>query len=56
MSDYLRVPYGCSVHGDEEIQAVVDVLKTSTQMSVKVSEFEEKIAKLFAQKQIWHHI
>jgi CDP-6-deoxy-D-xylo-4-hexulose-3-dehydrase len=50
MSNYLRVPYGCSVHGEEEIQAVVDVLKTSTQMSVKVQEFEEKIAKLFAHR------
>ena len=43
MSEYIRVPYGCSVHGEEEIQAVVEVLQTSTQMSVKVEEFEEKI-------------
>ena len=50
MSNYIRVPYGCSVHGEEEIQAVVDVLRTSTQMSVKVKEFEEKIAELFAHK------
>ena len=26
--DFLRVPYGSTVHGEEEIQAVVDVLKT----------------------------
>mgnify|MGYP001157245147 CR=1 FL=1 len=50
MSNYIRVPYGSSVHGEEEIQAVVDVLNTSTQMSVKVQEFEEKIADLFSHK------
>jgi CDP-6-deoxy-D-xylo-4-hexulose-3-dehydrase len=45
--DYIRVPYGSTVHGEEEIQAVVDVLKTTTQMSKNVSEFEDKIAQLF---------
>ena len=30
--NFLRVPYAQSVHGQEEIDAVVDVLKTSTQM------------------------
>ena len=50
MSNHIRVPYGSSVHGEEEIQAVVDVLNTSTQMSVKVQEFEEKIADLFSHK------
>lgn len=45
--DFLRVPYGSTVHGEEEIQAVVDVLKTTTQMSKNVSEFEDKIAVLF---------
>ena len=44
--DFLRVPYGSTVHGEEEIQAVVDVLKTTTQMSKNVSEFEDKIAQL----------
>ena len=28
---FLRVPYAQSVHGQEEIDAVVNVLKTSTQ-------------------------
>ena len=28
-----RVPYGSTVHGDEEIAAVVEVLNTTTQMS-----------------------
>ena len=46
----LRVPYGLSVHGKEEIAAVVNVLKTSTQMSKNVFNFEKKIAKLFNKK------
>ena len=44
----LRVPYGLSVHGEEEIEAVVEVLRTSTQMSKNVLSFEKSIAKLFA--------
>ena len=52
MSNFLRVPYGSTVHGQEEIEAVVNVLKTSTQMSTHVREFEEKIAKLFNKDQI----
>ena len=44
----LRVPYGLSVHGQEEIDAVVEVLRTTTQMSKNVSSFERKIAKLFS--------
>ena len=47
---YLRVPYGLSVHGKEEIEAVVNVLKYSTQMSKNVFSFEKKIAKLFNKK------
>ena len=46
----IRVPYGLSVHGNEEIKAVVKVLKNSTQMSINVSEFERRIAKLFNKK------
>ena len=46
----IRVPYGLSVHGNEEIKAVVKVLKNSTQMSVNVSEFERRVAKLFNKK------
>lgn len=48
MSDFIRVPYGCTVHGEEEIAAVVEVLNTSTQMSKNVLSFESSIAKLFA--------
>ncbi len=47
---YIRVPYGLSVHGNEEIKAVVNVLKTSTQMGKNVSIFEKKISKLFDKK------
>ena len=46
----MRVPYGMTVHGQEEIDAVVNVLKTSTQMGKHVREFEDKIAKLFDKK------
>ncbi|MDC6448433.1 aminotransferase class I/II-fold pyridoxal phosphate-dependent enzyme [Alphaproteobacteria bacterium] len=45
-----RVPYGSSVHGNDEINAVIDVLKTSTQMGKNVSNFEKKISKLFSKK------
>jgi len=48
MDDFIRVPYGSTVHGEEEIAAVVEVLNTTTQMSKNVSLFEDKIAGLFA--------
>ena len=48
MNDFIRVPYGSTVHGEEEIAAVVEVLNTSTQMSKNVSLFEEKIASSFS--------
>lgn len=48
--NYLRVPYGCTVHGEEEINAVVNVLRTSTQMGKNVAEMESQIAKLFGKK------
>jgi len=47
MEDLIRVPYGSTVHGQEEIEAVIGVLNTTTQMSKNVSLFEEKIAKSF---------
>jgi CDP-4-dehydro-6-deoxyglucose reductase, E1 len=46
----MHVPYGKSVHGEEEIAAVVEVLKTSTQMGKYVKEMEEKTASLFNKK------
>ena len=44
MEDFIRVPYGSTVHGQEEIDAVVKVLQTTTQMSKNVREFESKVA------------
>ena len=49
-SDFLHVPYGKTVHGEEEIEAVVSVLRSSTQMGPNVREFEEKIAGTFDKK------
>lgn len=50
MSQYPYVPYGTTVHGQEEIDAVVNVLKTTTQMSKNVRELEEKVASLYNKK------
>jgi CDP-6-deoxy-D-xylo-4-hexulose-3-dehydrase len=47
---YLRVPYGFSVHGKEEIAAVVKVLEGNTAMGDYTKEFEEKVAKMFGKK------
>lgn len=46
----IRVPYGFSVHGKEEINAVIRVLKGNTALGDKTKEFESKIAKLFGKK------
>ncbi|MCX7650939.1 MAG: DegT/DnrJ/EryC1/StrS family aminotransferase [Flavobacteriales bacterium] len=43
----VHVPYGKSVHGEEEIKAVVQVLRTSTQMGPHVAEMERRVAALF---------
>jgi CDP-6-deoxy-D-xylo-4-hexulose-3-dehydrase len=50
MSQYPYVPYGTTVHGQEEIDAVVHVLKTSTQMSKHVRELENKVSALYNKK------
>tara|TARA_S200000501_G_scaffold378862_1_gene444310 strand:+ start:878 stop:2083 length:1206 start_codon:yes stop_codon:yes gene_type:complete len=50
MKNFPRVPYGSTVHGDDEIDAVVKVLKTSTQMGLNVETFEKKISKIFNKK------
>ena len=50
MTRNIRVPYGQSVHGKDEILAVTNVLKNSTQMGKNVFEFEKKIAKFFSKK------
>lgn len=49
-TNYIHVPYGKSVHGEEEIAAVLQVLRTSTQMGKNVREMEEKVAALYAKK------
>jgi CDP-6-deoxy-D-xylo-4-hexulose-3-dehydrase len=46
----IKVPYGLSVHNQKEINAVVKVLKTSTQMGKNVYQLEKKVAKLFHKK------
>lgn len=48
--DFIKVPYGQTVHGQDEIDAVVHVLRTSTQMGKHVREMESKISILFAKK------
>ncbi|WP_297845252.1 DegT/DnrJ/EryC1/StrS family aminotransferase [uncultured Roseibium sp.] len=44
----MRVNYGQTVHGQEEIDAVVEVLKTSTQMGPRVRDMQQKVAELFS--------
>lgn len=46
----IHVPYGMTVHGEEEIEAVVNVMRTSTQMGKNVREMEERVAQLFNKK------
>src|SRR5512140_2823157 len=46
----MRVPYGQTVHGEEEIAAVVQVLRGSTQMGPNVKQFEQSVAELFAKR------
>ncbi len=46
----VRVPYGHSMHGQEEIDAVVEVLKGNTALGDKTKAFEAKIAAMFGKK------
>jgi CDP-4-dehydro-6-deoxyglucose reductase, E1 len=46
----MRVNYGQTVHGEAEIAAVVDVLRSSTQMGERVRTMEARIAALFAKR------
>ena len=46
----MRVNYGQSVYVEEEIAAVVDVLRTSTQMGTRVRGMQERVAALFAKR------
>lgn len=49
-TDYIHVPYGKTVHGEEEVEACVNVLRTSTQMGKNVRELEQKVADLYNKK------
>lgn len=49
-TENITVPYGMTVHGQEEIDAVVNVLKTSTQMGKHVREMEERVSSLYNKK------
>ncbi len=44
----IRIPYAKAIHGPEEIQAVLEVLNTTTQMGRHVIDFESQVAKLFS--------
>ena len=46
-ADYIHVPYGKAVYGEDEIEAVNKVLRTSTQMGKHVREMEARVAKLY---------
>jgi CDP-6-deoxy-D-xylo-4-hexulose-3-dehydrase len=50
LKNYPRVPYGISVHDNKEINAVIKVLKNSTQMGRNTFDFEKKISSLFKKK------
>ncbi len=50
LKTHMHVPYGKAVYGQEEIDAVVNCLKTSTQMGQHVREMESKVANLYAKK------
>ena len=46
----MRVNYGQTVHGEEEIAAVIAVLRSSTQMGRHVREMQQRVAALFAKR------
>ena len=49
---HLRVPYAMTVHDKKEINAVVNTLKTSTQMGKKTNQFENKISNLYGKNMV----
>lgn len=49
-NNHIRVPYGLSVHGEDEIAAVVKVLRGNTALGARTREFEKKIAAFFGKK------
>jgi CDP-6-deoxy-D-xylo-4-hexulose-3-dehydrase len=47
---YIHVPYGKAVYGEAEIEAVMKVLRSSTQMGKHVRAMEERVAALYNKK------
>ena len=50
MNKYPEVKYASSIHGEEEISAVNEVLRRSTKMGNCVRKFENKVAHIFGKK------
>ena len=46
----MKISYGKNVYGKEEINAVINKLKKTTQMGSAVNKFEKLIAKEFSKK------
>ena len=46
----MKISYGKNVYGNEEIKAVVQQLKKTTQMGASVLKFERKISNYFSKK------
>ena len=46
----MKISYGKNVYGHEEIRAVINQLKKTTQMGRSVKSFEDKISKIFSKK------
>lgn len=42
-----HVPYAKSVHGEDELEAVAEVIRTSTLMGARTRQFEDRIAEQF---------
>lgn len=49
-TSYPHVPYGKAVYGEKEIEAVNQVLRTSTQMGKNTREMETRVAALYDKK------
>lgn len=49
-TDFIHVPYGKAVYGEKEIDAVMQVLRSTTQMGKHVRRMEERVAELYAKK------
>tara|TARA_A100001011_G_C14278023_1_gene830185 strand:- start:291 stop:1496 length:1206 start_codon:yes stop_codon:yes gene_type:complete len=48
--NFIRVPYVSTVHDQKEIDAVINALKTSTQMGHNTQKFEQEVASLYGHK------